>query len=188
MHLSLSLCPRDVAISSMTEADCIKLLGSYRTPRFKYGAVVTCAIGGPVKIVGLSSGRIQWPKCRLGKRSRAIILYGALADAVRTESAKAVMYWFGVGSDTIWMWRTALGVERVTEGTSELMSRWQGASGGPRCNPIGSCRAVADGRLVSPSWGTAADFGGRHRGCRGHWSPGRLGRQSVFGAHAGGRE
>lgn len=107
----------------MTEADRVKLLGAYQTPRFKYGAVATCAIRGPVKIVGLSNGRIPWPKCRSGKRSRAIILYGALADAVRRESAEAVQYWFGVGQFTVWKWRVALGVERANEGTRKLFSR-----------------------------------------------------------------
>ena len=38
----------------MHEADRVKLLGTYRTPRFEYGTVVTCAIRGPVKIVGLT--------------------------------------------------------------------------------------------------------------------------------------
>jgi hypothetical protein len=110
---------------SMHEHDRFKLLfGPYRTPRFKYGDVVTCEMRGDVKIVGLTAARILWPKCRTGKRSRAIILYGALAEAVRRESAQAVEYWWGVGSDTVWKWRKALGVDRVTEGTTALLSRW----------------------------------------------------------------
>ena len=32
--------------------------GPYRTPRFKYGAVVQDALRGEVKIVGLTAGRI----------------------------------------------------------------------------------------------------------------------------------
>lgn len=72
---------------------------------------------------GLTNARIPWPKCRSGKRSRAIILYGDLAKAVRMESAKAVAYWFGVGMDTVWKWRRSLGVERVNVGTSALLSR-----------------------------------------------------------------
>jgi hypothetical protein len=101
-----------------------KLVGTYRTPRFKYGATVTCAIRGEVQIVGLSNGRIPWPKSPAGKRARAIILYGQLAEAVRRESAAAVAHWFGVGMFTVWTWRKALGVDRVNEGTSALMSRW----------------------------------------------------------------
>jgi hypothetical protein len=109
----------------MHEHDRFKLLfGPYRTPRFNYGDVVTCEIRGDVKIVGLTAARIPWPKCRTGKRCRAIILYGALADAVRRESAQAIEYWWGVGSFTVWKWRKALGVDRLTEGTSALLSRW----------------------------------------------------------------
>jgi hypothetical protein len=46
----------------------------YQTPRFHYGDVVKCEMRGDVKIVCLTAARIPWPKCRTGKRSRAIIL------------------------------------------------------------------------------------------------------------------
>jgi hypothetical protein len=82
--------------STMHELDRVKLLGKYRTPRFRYGAVVTCAIRGKVKIVALTDGRIPWPKCQMPNGPLAIILYGALADAVRRESVEAIKYWFGV--------------------------------------------------------------------------------------------
>jgi hypothetical protein len=38
-----------------------KLLGKYKTPRFKLGAVVNCARRGDLRIVGLSAGPIPWP-------------------------------------------------------------------------------------------------------------------------------
>jgi hypothetical protein len=108
----------------MHELDRVKLLGQYRTPPFKYGDTVICAIRGPVEIVGLSNGLIPWPKCRSTGPNRAIILYGDLADAVRRESVEAVKHWFGVGGVTVWRWRKALGVEFANEGTSALFSRW----------------------------------------------------------------
>jgi hypothetical protein len=108
----------------MLESDRVKLLGQYRTPRFRYGDVVTCAMRGDMKVVGLSNARIPWPKGRTGKRSRALILYGALAQAVRRESVCAVAYWFGIARFTVWQWRKALGVDRRTPGTSALRSRW----------------------------------------------------------------
>jgi hypothetical protein len=63
----------------MLEADRVKLLGTYRTPRFTYGDAVVWVIRGEVQIVGLSNGRIPWPKCRSAGWDRAIILYGDLA-------------------------------------------------------------------------------------------------------------
>jgi hypothetical protein len=92
----------------MHDVDRVKLLGRYRTPRFRYGDVVTCEMRSDMKIVGLSNARIPWPKGRTGKRSQALILYGALANAVRRESAVAVAYWFGGGKFTVWRWRKAI--------------------------------------------------------------------------------
>src|SRR5258708_7726444 len=69
-----------------------KLLGSYSTPAFSYGDVVSCARRGDVRVVGLSEAPIPWP---IGQtlprgRARSLVLYGALAEAVRRESAEAV--------------------------------------------------------------------------------------------------
>src|SRR5690242_4385913 len=107
----------------MHERERVKLLNKYKTPRFHFGDVVMCELRGYVKIVGLTSARIPWPKCRSG-RAHAIILYGDLAKAVRQESEPAVCYWFGVGDFTVWKWRKALGVDRMNEGTFALQSRW----------------------------------------------------------------
>src|SRR5579872_1403267 len=106
----------------MTSHDRFKLLfGPYRTPRFKYGDLVFCELRGWVKITGLTDGRIPWPTCRVGKRkARALILYGALGEAVRRESAQAVGYWWGVAPCTVSMWRQALDVKPTNEGTRRL--------------------------------------------------------------------
>jgi len=97
------------------------LLGTYATPRFRYGKFVWCEMRGEIEIVGLTDAPIPWP---IGKRGRhkAIVLYGALVKAVRRESSLAVQHWFGVGPYTVWKWRRALGVDRNTEGTSRLFS------------------------------------------------------------------
>ena len=42
----------------MTDADRIRLLGRYKTPRFRYGDAVFCEVRGDVVITGLSNGRI----------------------------------------------------------------------------------------------------------------------------------
>ena len=78
--------------------------GPYRTPKFKYGAKVMDERRGKVVIVGLHDGPIPWP---IGKRghSCAIILYGALAKAVRREAGVAVQHWWGVKHATVQKWR-----------------------------------------------------------------------------------
>jgi len=105
----------------MPDTDRKPLIGRYTTPRFRYGARVVCQARGEVEIVGLTDGPIPWP---IGKRGRhkAIVLYGALVKAVRRESSLAIQHWFGVGPFTVWKWRRALGVDRNTEGTSQLFS------------------------------------------------------------------
>jgi hypothetical protein len=46
----------------MHDAERFKLrFGRYRTPGSSYGAIVECAVHGPMKIVGLTNGRIPWP-------------------------------------------------------------------------------------------------------------------------------
>ena len=78
--------------------------GPYKTPRFKYGRKVVDAIRGEVKVVGLHDALIPWP---IGKRrrSRAIILCGDLAEAVRKEASIVVQHWCGVKYATVQSWR-----------------------------------------------------------------------------------
>src|SRR5262245_35251072 len=89
----------------MTESDRFKLLrGPYKTPRFRYGQSVFCEHRGYVAIAGLRDLPIPWPTCRVGKRSRALILFADLARAVRRESAQAVALAWGVGLFSVWLW------------------------------------------------------------------------------------
>ena len=72
------------------------LFGPYRTPRFRYGQVVTCELRGQVELVGLHEAPISWPIGRpvSGRGgAAALVLYGALNKSVRLESEAAVMYW-----------------------------------------------------------------------------------------------
>lgn len=91
--------------------------GSYATPRFRYGSTATDACRGKVVIVAISNGRIPWPLgCVKGNPNRALIIYGALARAVRCEANQAVCFWWGVTAQTVSKWRKALGVVEQTEG------------------------------------------------------------------------
>jgi hypothetical protein len=108
----------------MTNADRFRLFGTYRTPRVRVGRVLTCeARDCEVIVIGYSDARIPWP---LGRRprvsGRALIVFGDLARAVRTESNQAVCHWFGVSAQTVSKWRTALGVGPTNDGTHRLRS------------------------------------------------------------------
>ncbi len=96
--------------------------GPFRTPRFRMGAVVEDAVRGPVKIVKLTDAPIPWPIGKTSDGRLALVVYGALAKAVRQESGVAVCHWWG----TIWYyvnkWRRALDVPSSTEGTHRLRS------------------------------------------------------------------
>jgi hypothetical protein len=105
----------------MNDSDRYRLLGTYRTPRFRYGDVAFCAVRGAVMLVGLSSGRIPWPVGQRGS-ARSLAVFGGLAEAVRRESAVAISHWWGVTAQTVTKWRRVLGVGPVTEGTHRLRS------------------------------------------------------------------
>jgi hypothetical protein len=108
--------------------DKVKLLfGPYEPPPLRKGDRATCLYrDADVVVTSWSGGRISWPRCRaLDSRGHGsgILVEEELARAVRSESAAAVMYWCGISGSTVWLWRTALGVEgwTATEGTRRLM-------------------------------------------------------------------
>ncbi len=105
----------------MHPADRFRLLGTYRTPRFRYGRTVRCAVRGEVEVVSLHEAPIPWPVGQRG-RAKSLVVYKDLACAVRRESEVAVAHQWGVTGQTVGKWRKALGVERVTEGTSKRLS------------------------------------------------------------------
>jgi len=111
----------------MTDGDRVKLLhGPYTSPALRRGDRATCLFrDADVVITAWSGGRIPWPRCRaLGRRGGSGLLVNEeLARAVRTESAAAVMYWWGVTEGVVWGWRKALGVEgrAGTEGSRRLI-------------------------------------------------------------------
>jgi hypothetical protein len=108
----------------MTDDDRFKLLfGPYRTPVFKYGDDAFCELRGDVILCGLTDAPIPWPTGKKRQKARgrgAIVVYGALAEAVRRESAQAVAFWFGVTAQTVTRWRKAPDVGPVNEGTHRL--------------------------------------------------------------------
>jgi hypothetical protein len=53
----------------MDDADRFRLLGKYRTPRFRIGQRVRCLVRGEVIITGMTEAPIPWPLAKGGGRS-----------------------------------------------------------------------------------------------------------------------
>lgn len=106
----------------MDDHERFKLLhGPYEPPKATRGDILACEYRGcDVKVGGMSSDiPIQWPTAyKTGRRS--LIVCGDLVRAIRTESEQAVAHHWGVNIVTVWHWRKALGVPRITEGTERL--------------------------------------------------------------------
>lgn len=102
-----------------------ELIGTYNTPRCRRGDWLDDEIEGRLEVGGLTDARIPWPRRNKNGRA-ALILTAELAQAVRIESVEAIKYWWGVGQTKVWMWRKALGVGPINEGTRKLLQERTG--------------------------------------------------------------
>lgn len=95
------------------------LFGPYRAPDVSTGWLDD-EIDGLTEVGGWTHAPIPWPRRRKSGRP-SLILCGDLIRAVQQESSAAVQHHWGVGPVTVWRWRQALGVGRVTPGTRERL-------------------------------------------------------------------
>jgi hypothetical protein len=100
--------------------------GPYAPPGVDLGDEIQCEIRGLITVHSWSDrGAIMWP---MGLRSGAspgrpaMILTGDLVRALRRESAIAVANHWGTTWRTVRVWRRALGIGRMTEGSTLLAS------------------------------------------------------------------
>jgi hypothetical protein len=112
----------------MSQPDNAKLLGApYGCPSVKKGDRAFCLFRDCVVVItGWSDGRLLWPRCRaIGVRGGSGLLVNEeLARAIRTESAEALKYWWGIGTAAAWHWRKALGIgQRGTPGSRRLFDK-----------------------------------------------------------------
>jgi hypothetical protein len=104
----------------MDDAERFRLLGRYRTPRFRIGRTVFCEVRGEMVITGMTDAPIPWPIGKHGAGRHSLIVFKGLAKAVPRESNQAVAYWWGADPQTVSKWRRALSVRRANEETSRL--------------------------------------------------------------------
>ena len=98
------------------------LFGPYLPPRVRRGQILVCEFRGEVvKVGGLTDAPIMWPRV-LKTGSPSVIVCGDLVRAIRTESAAAVAYHWGVSETTVWKWRKSLGVEAHDRGDETVVS------------------------------------------------------------------
>lgn len=101
------------------------IAGPYLPPPCRVGDWIDDEIDGRLEVGGWTTAPISWPRRKkTGKAS--LILTEELARAVRAESSEAIAFWWGVSTAKVWMWRKALGVGRVTEGTRKLLQERTG--------------------------------------------------------------
>jgi len=101
------------------------IAGPYLPPECTVGGWIDDEIDGRLEVGGWTAAPISWPRRKKTGRA-SLILCGDLVRAVRTESSEAVAHWWGVGITKVWMWRKALGVGRVTDGTRKLLQERTG--------------------------------------------------------------
>ncbi len=81
---------------------------------------------------GKHSTPIPWPHCRpLGGKGggSGLLVTEELVQAVRTESAGALIGWFGVSGNTVWLWRKAFGVGQWDTAGSKRLHLQASAAG-----------------------------------------------------------
>ncbi len=97
------------------------LFGPYRAPSCAIGDWLDDAYYGHVEVVGFTDAPMSWPRPRR-KGPPAPILTEELVRAIKSESAYAVAYWWGVSITQVQNWRRWTGVGRRTEGTARLLA------------------------------------------------------------------
>lgn len=89
------------------------LIGTYAAPAVNRGEVVTCLYRDrDCLITTVTDAPIPWPRCqpRGEQGGSGLWVNDDLVKAIRTESAAALRWWFGVSVTVVWKWRRTFGV------------------------------------------------------------------------------
>jgi hypothetical protein len=105
----------------LSDKDHTLLFGPYRAPTCVAGDWLDDAYYGRCEVAGFTTAPMSWPRARR-KGPAAPILTDELVRAVKSESACAVAYWWGISYTQVQNWRRWMGVGRRTEGTARLLA------------------------------------------------------------------
>ena len=91
--------------------------GPYHPPACEPGSCLVCKRFGRQTVGGLTAAPIPWPYAARIGGTPPLILCGDLVRAIRTETAAAVAFHWGVNRSVVHDWRQILGIGRFTQGT-----------------------------------------------------------------------
>ncbi|MFO0823951.1 MAG: hypothetical protein U0792_12715 [Gemmataceae bacterium] len=115
-------------------SECPVLLGRYTPPDVEKGDRVYCRYRKAwCRVTGWGTGPIAWPRIQeIGVRGRPGLLVNAtLERAIRTESAAALIHWFGQSPKPVSWWRRAFRVGgHVNTRGSRQLHRQRACNGG----------------------------------------------------------
>jgi hypothetical protein len=145
----------------MTYLDRVRLLfGPYQPlpSGTGIGRRASTARDADVRVTSWTDARIAWPKCVVigRKGAPAILVEAELTRAIRSESAAALCYWWGVSAKLVAAWRKAFGLHRIAPtGTAEGRTY---AFSGTVPGKSGPCGAVAISQLTCNKVSTGHTF------------------------------
>jgi len=145
------------------------LVGTYTAPEVKVGDRVWCRYRRCwCRVISWTDAPISWPRAaRVGVPGGPGLWVNAeLARAVRTESAAAMMHWFGVCHNPVWRWRRAFipGNRQVRTEGDRIVHRRNSEKG------AAVTRGVPLSDEVCKARSAAAKAAGRRPPLRGVWS------------------